>query len=350
MIFYLLFISFITFLLLVNHFFENTKGFFEILAYVVIIFMAGFRHDTGYDFDMYRHIYLDYVYDNAQEFGFIFLINILRFIEADYHAMFFIMSFLTFLFLYLGLKKLTNFSGFALIVFLLIPGLFLNTLSIIRQALAISIMLYAFSALIEKKYWKYFFLIMLGISFHYSAVLIPFVHLFIWKFADKIKLWHYYLTLIVSLIIAKLNVVSFLSIFLVGLKYEAYLDGESVSFFKLVVLNVFVFAQLLFFKRFILQNEYNKYVIFFTVLAIFLINCFSTLLVITRIAYYFRIFEVIMVAEFVYLFKNKYFKLLPIMIVYFYYISMFVYALQNDIEFDGQGVSKMVPYKNVFFQ
>ncbi|MGY0038968.1 EpsG family protein [Pedobacter sp. NJ-S-72] len=172
--------------------------------------------------------------------------------------------------MYAGIKKYTTHTSIALIVFMLIPGLYLNTLSIIRQELAIVITFYAFHFLAEKKYLKYFLLIALGTSFHYSCALIMLGHLLVWKFADRVKVWHYFLAIGVSLVIAKLELTSVLTLVLGGGQYESYIEGESVNFLKLIVLNTFLITQLVFYYKLVRKTETNKYVIAFTVLGNFI--------------------------------------------------------------------------------
>ncbi|MGY0038967.1 EpsG family protein [Pedobacter sp. NJ-S-72] len=82
-------------------------------------------------------------------------------------------------------------------------------------------------------------------------------------------------------------------------------------------------------------------------LGILLLNTFSSLLILTRLAYYFRIFEIVLIAEFVYLFSKRT-RVVVLFVVYLYYIAMFVSALKNDIDAEDYGGPKMIPYRSVF--
>jgi hypothetical protein len=86
---------------------------------------------------------------------------------------------------------------------------------------------------------------------------------------------------------------------------------------------------------------------FFTTVGILLMNVFSSFEIITRMAYYFRIYEAILVAEFICLFK-RYGRLFTLSSAYAFYMAMFVASLNNDILADSHGQPKIIPYKTIF--
>ena len=169
MVTYILFISIIMALLILNSAVKQNANIFQILAFCLIVFFVGFRFETGYDWAMYRNFFEYNTFHSGIEFGYVFLIKILRYFFNDYQSLFLFTAFITYIFIYLGIKKYTTHTGIALVLFLLIPGLFLNSLTIIRQELAIAITFYAFSLLVDKKFSKYLVLMILAFSIHYSV-------------------------------------------------------------------------------------------------------------------------------------------------------------------------------------
>lgn len=325
----------------------DKRNMLEIFALISIIIISGTRDYTGYDYQTYSEAYDNFHHDESFEVGFVGFMNILRFFKLSSYSMFFLMSIATYVFTYLGIKKYTTHTGIALIIFLLIPGLYLNSLSIVRQSFAIAVAFYAFSFLLEKKYTKYFLLMLLGIAFHYSCGVLIIFHFLSGKISDKLKVTHYIVAIVGSLIVAKLNITTILAPILGGSKYELHLEGESISFGKILILNLFLFVLLAFYQKIINKSRINAHMMFFTTLAIILINCFSSLIVITRIAYYFRIFEIILIAEFIYIF-NKRSRSLVLLVTYLYYFGVFYISLLNDIKAPIPE-PKLIPYKNIFF-
>lgn len=344
--FYISYILIITLLLLLDYFSKDKGRVVEGLVIIIIILISGLRDYTGYDFKSYSDSYQTGVFDYVFEPGFVLYMDILRFFNADYHIMFFLMSLVTYILLYLAIRRFTPHAGIAIIIYMLIPGLYLNSLSIIRQAFAIVISFYCFSLLINKKYWPYFILMLLGTSFHYSCIIILPFHFLVWKYAHRLKIIHYAVVIGISLVIAKLNLTQILSLIFVGMKYESYSEGEPVSFAKLLVLNSFIIIILFFYKKLLRKQEYNAYFLVFTTLGIILLNCFSSVITLTRISYYFRIFEIVLAAEFIYLFSKKS-RIVVLLVFYVYYFSIFYTALVNDSTAPDFG-PKMIPYKNIF--
>ena len=187
MITYILFVAIIVILLVLNSIIKTSVNIFQKIALVLIIFFVGLRFETGYDWAMYRSFFEYDTFHSSIEFGYLFLIKLLRIFFDDFQSLFFFTALATYIFLYLGIKKYTSHSSIALVFFLLIPGFFLNTLTIMRQELAIVIAFYAFSFLRGKEFFKYLILMMLAFSIHYSVLLALFAHIIVWRYAEKVR-------------------------------------------------------------------------------------------------------------------------------------------------------------------
>ena len=57
MVTYILFISIIMALLILNSAVKQNANIFQILAFCLIVFFVGFRFETGYDWAMYRNFF-----------------------------------------------------------------------------------------------------------------------------------------------------------------------------------------------------------------------------------------------------------------------------------------------------
>ena len=174
MIFYLLFIFLATLLVVLAYLFPDKSKIFQIVLFVLAVCVSGFRDNISGDFRAYVSWYLHKTRDLDFEFGFVCIMNFFRWFNGSYHIVFFFFSFCTVILIFLGIKKYTSHCNLAFLFFLLIPTLYLNSWSIIRQALVVSLAFISFHFLITKKYLIYLVLMFVGISIHYTAI-VPFL-------------------------------------------------------------------------------------------------------------------------------------------------------------------------------
>lgn len=345
---YILFVAAIIALLIFNSFIKMNIQVFQIFALILLVFFVGFRFETGYDWAMYRNFYEYNTFHDGIEFGYVFFINLLRYFFDDYQSLFFFTALATYIFIYLGIKKYTNHSSIALVLFLLIPGFFLNTLTIIRQELAIAIAFYAFSFLIDRKFLNYFLLMLLAFSIHYSVAIVFFTHLVVWQYASKVKYSFYYFSILFSLIFLKIDIEDLVYFFAKGARYEFYQSGESVSFLKILILNSLALVYVYFSPKIIHKSKYNIYIVALVVMNVVYLNVFSSVIALSRIAYYFKIFEIVLVAQLLFIFDKKIRVLVLLLLVIFYSIQ-FLGALKVDMA-ETRTENNLIPYKNVLFK
>ena len=79
--------------------------------------------------------------------SFLLFCKVLNGLGFDYHALFFVYSFITLVFVYLGIKNSTGHVKLSLLLYVLIPSCFLNMFVEMREVCAIAIVLYAMSSL-----------------------------------------------------------------------------------------------------------------------------------------------------------------------------------------------------------
>lgn len=348
MIAYILFVAIIMTLLILNSAIKPNANIFQMLVFALIVFFVGFRFETGYDWAMYRNFFEYNTFHSSIEFGYVFLIKILRYFFNDYQSLFLFTALLTYIFIFLGIKKYTTHTSIALVLFLLIPGFFLNSLTIIRQELAIAIAFYAFSFLVDKKILKYFFLMILAFSIHYSVAIVFFTHLVVWKFAPKIKYSFYYLLILFSLLFLKFNIGDLVYYFAQGSRYEFYQSGESVSLLKILILNFLALICVYFSPRIIDKSKYNIYIVAFAVMNVVFLNVFSSVIALSRIAYYFKVFEIVLVAQLLFVFDKK-IRVIALLLLVSFYSVLFIGALRVDMV-ETRTENNLIPYKNVFFK
>lgn len=348
MITYILFVAIIMALLIFNSAIKTNINIFQWFVFALLVFFVGFRFETGYDWVMYRNFFEYNTFHDGIEFGYVFFIKFLRYFFDDYQSLFFFTALVTYIFLFLGIKKYTKHTSIALILFLLIPGLFLNSLTIIRQELAIAIAFYAFSFLVDRKFLNYFILMILAFSIHYSVAIVFFTHLIVWRYAPKVKYSFYYFLILFSLLFLKFNIGNLVYYFAQGARYEFYQSGESVSFLKIFVLNLLALVYVYFSPKIIDKSKYNIYIVALVVMNVVYLNVFSSVIALSRIAYYFKIFEIVLVAQLLFVFDKKV-RVLVLLLLVAFYSTLFLGALKVDMA-ETRTENNLIPYKNVFLK
>ena len=323
--------------------------FFLYLGLFIIFFVSSTRFDTGYDFYNY-HIFYTYTetLNDSLEPLFKFSIYFLNLFSSDSQLMFFIYSLITLFITYFTITKMSEYPKTAFLIFLLIPGLYLNSFSVIRHSIALSFFFLATYYLIyEKKTIKFFFYSFIAIGFHYTA-LIPILILY---FSQKILIKNYSIIIYIILIIfsnifSEINIPEFLIASSFG-KFSVYLDYKiEISIIKQLVLNLF-FLLLVLLKNKYVNSEQNSLILNLLFIGILLINIFSNYQFVTRITYYFLIFQVIIVPNIVYSFKKSINKTIILFLFISYYAIILFYSI--NLSFNIEEETKM-KYKNYFFE
>ncbi len=347
---YLFFIAIIVFLLFLDYFTKRQGyGIFTIIALLVIIFFSTIRHETGYDYLQYVGMMkgsASILIDANMEWGFVGLVSLLQLFGADYFWLFFVIGTASILYFFRGSQLYTLNVRIALLIYLLVPGLFLNSFSIIRQGLAIVIMFNAYYYLFEKRYFCFWLWSVWGIMFHYSALFaLPFFWLAT-KLSGRARLIMI-LGIPLSLVLAQMNVIGFVFGILLGnSKFSAYLEYKDAgsSIVKLLVLNLSVLPYLCFYDR---MDKINRSFLVLAVWGLILTNIFSSVAAVTRISYYFRIFEIILLANIASYFKKGGSQMIFCTLLFIYFFIMFYSSLLFDYT-SVEEYPKLTPYQTIF--
>lgn len=323
------------------------------ISYIILIIMiliGGFRNNIGYDYEAYTQWYLLGTRDNDFEFGFLKLMQLMRLLDLSPNFLFFVISFFTYLFLYLGIRKYTDKTTLSLTLYFLIPSLFLTSFTLIRQSLAVAISFYAFSFLVDRKFLVYTIYMLLAISIHYSALLPFLVFPFLYKYSKYVKINYIYIVIIISFIIGQVGILSYISDFFIGSHYYFYVSKETIisaSLLKLLILNVTGTFVIYFYSNFILESK-RKILLYVYMFSLIALNLSSESIHLTRLYTYFRIFEIILMVDIIYLSLLKKSYVLISGICLFYFLQYFN-ALIVDYEKGPTGY-KMIPYKSLLIK
>lgn len=175
MLYYIFFFLFI----LISLYFKEVKTNFKIdriqLSFTIIILFSAFRFDVGYDFSMYYHLidgstpFLD-AQINRLEFlsrNLVILSN-----KIGFYQLFFILtSFLIYIPIGYTIKKNSLDTKLSTLIFICVPLFYFNSLSIIRQFVAVALIFYSFNFIKKKQFFNFLISVFIAFFFHKSAII-----------------------------------------------------------------------------------------------------------------------------------------------------------------------------------
>ena len=321
-------------------------------AFVLVVLFAGLRYEIGYDYPKYLAGFLFDSELRHWEPLFNFLTRVIREINfgLDSQALFLVFSFLTITILYQALKKYSQHYRLSLLLYLLIPALYLNTFSVVRQGIAMVILFYGLYYLTVKVNKRRYLLFgVLAFLFHYSSIFVVLTYVLFGRFFNRTYSWMVYTFAIgLSFALSLTHASKYILLSLPG-KFSIYGTSEmEVSVLKIVIVNLFFFF-LLFQKNQFVKTRLHRYLFNSLFLATFLLNVFSDFIYVTRIAQYFMIAEIILLPVYIYSFKTKWMQKTMMVLLLSYYMFNFSYAIYRDEHYIGGRPHFLVPYENYLF-
>lgn len=336
-----------------NFFFRNS---FIVITFILFVVILCFRtYEVGSDSVVYKTIYdqtgsfsleLNNIFSSRFEIGFLYINQFLFRISQNYTLMFFFYGFLTLLFWFYSMKKISKDMYLSLMIFFNFR-FFTFAMSNIRQSFAISILLLAFIFLLKKKRF-FFFLAVIFASF----IHIPSIVFLICLLLDKIRLSKkWFIIGGISALVAFFSFDRLLGIFLgIFSKYSSYLStdyfsGElkiSTLINSLIYISVFIAGEF-FIKNYDNDRELNllRNIMFLTTLfSIISINS----AMINRFTLYFGTFIVFYIPQIVYHAKSKQIKSL----LFFSIIILFT-CYNFIIMYLKPEWNLIIPYKSILF-
>lgn len=349
--FYIIYIGIITALFGIDYILHPDKrNVLTFVGIIIVLLVTCLRYETGYDYQSYQFIYDSEIgFNDNLEPGIIALISFLKFIGAGSEWMFAIFGVLIIGLAYRGISLYTTNVRLAFLIYLLIPGLYLNSLSILRQSLAIVLMFNAYYYYYHRDYKKFWAFTIPAFLFHFSALfIIPFFW-FAQRISKHTRLF-FFIAIPLSLVLGKINIFSGIADIIFGesSKYIQHFatggDEQTTSFAKLLVLNMALIPYMFFYKR---MDKEQKTILCLSIIGISLLNIFSNVIVVTRITYYFRIFDTVLLANYLFYFKKGYSRIIVASLIYLYFLTMFLSSLNNDYQ-NIKEYPKLTPYKSLF--
>lgn len=320
------------------------KKFFQWLGVIVFVVISAFRYDVGRDYLSYRDsiINMDSNFYNSEPIN-----KALFYIShwLGFPQLYFILTTIIIFFLiHKTIKRYSNYYTLSFLIFLSFPLFFANSLTIIRQFIAMSIVFYSLKYIIdERNFFKFLFLLAIATGFHYSAVAaLPIF------FLDKIRIkrWVYLIMFSFPIILKEILVYIIANYAPYYNKYVVYKYGLDAGGGKAVYLFLIVCIYLLFFKKYIISiSEKNR--LYFNIVLFGTIIYWALLdfgHIGMRIASFYLMFSIILLPNSIKIFASGNRRV----IIYLFYIFCFLVFLTTFGIGLKNGESSYIPYKFIF--
>ena len=163
---------------------SRVKRFGLLLVFFLLTLTAGLRYETGVDWRIYSGFYslippIDQIVTKTGRAGIFHEIDLgydvftstIKYCGGSIQTVFFLVSVLSSFFLFKSLKKYTPYPLNSILVYY---GLlyFMLDMSGLRQALALAIFLFSCQYIHERKFYRFFLLIVLATLFHWSSIVL----------------------------------------------------------------------------------------------------------------------------------------------------------------------------------
>lgn len=314
-----------------------------VISFFTILLPHGLRYGIGTDY-FYTYVpYFKFISKGKRYFAeplFNFLNIAVDKLTGDYKLLFFISSFIFFYLIFITLRKTSkNITISVLLLFLC--QVYFYSMNMVRQSIAISIVLFAYLVINNGEKIKKIIIIIFASLFHSSAIfLLPFLYLSKKQYTNKQKI----ITVCVCFIIN-----AFFSNFVLGViskytNYAWYLNSEYAGMdvsLTLLITNFMIFLIGVKYSSYEKDNLTFKIcnnMNFFG----FCLSIFTSIPLISRIVRYFTIFQIILIPYFFSFEKNSTRRIILKTIIYI----VLLFGVINQIYIKGG--EEVLPYMSIF--
>ncbi len=319
------------------------------IAFFMLFFFSAVRYGIGYDYFNYCDaIKTGYTFEPLSEV----IASLARTFDC-YQIFFIINSFITIFCIYLVARRESFNSCLVLLIYYLYPIFFLESLSIVRNASALSLVFLSYHYLSNKKYCKYLICIFLAGMMHYSGFigLLLLVVKFLPLGRKKSILLFCLCFLISDSLLLLLQQLEYGgdSVFLLKLLKYADRMQEQGKLMKYIILLFNVF-NLLYWNKLVSYNLNNK-------VLLNLVNIGTCLWVVLsfdhtlslRLSSYYLIFQLLLIPSYFEIANYKYRKIVRFGIISFFVIFFLSGFVINIINYEPTSKMSYIPYQTIFY-
>lgn len=330
---------------------KEKKAFF---CFLTMFVFSAIRYGIGYDYYAYMKMSLqlveDYTIDRIEPLS-KFLLIVASY--THYQVFFVLGAFLTLYPVYRACLKLSVNPAYSLFLYFLFPVFYLESFSIVRNAIAYSFVLYSFLLLCEKKRFFSLLFIITAALFHKSALIGLFIYVL--YFIKNYRILHIILYLssfvISALLLRTISQYSDAIVLLADVEKYSEVGRSEGGSMKLIVnaINIVNFILWGFLSK--LNNKNALYLGFFNV-GVCLWNAFigidSTISL--RLSSFFMIFIIFIAPQYKESIPQSY-KLLVGRITFLFFVALFASYFAINVRAYLENPERMsnIPYQTIFY-
>ncbi|WP_372774346.1 EpsG family protein [Mangrovibacterium sp.] len=334
-----------------------TKRYSKWYYLLFIVVFTGFRYRIGYDYDSYTRMFFKTNELDLVEPTWHYLILIINIVTGNAQILFLISSIFIYPLIFRFVYKNSPLPLLSIYIFICFQYYFAESLSVLRQYIAVAIFLSSYKYILERNFKKFILLNIIGFSFHYSAIIAIPTYFFInKKFSNLllivVTIASFFFHTLLTFAIPQIEIMERYSTYLSGFELEANSGIDRIV--RIVILLCLIFSKKALDYENNLSNRASFNLMFLGILIYTSLYIYAPF---RRLSYYFMIFEIIIMAQifFVY-FMEKPFRLKAIL----FYLYIFFAALSfgkrwwpNKTDFSGTNthyemkfvVDKPIPLK-----
>lgn len=299
---------------------SRTKKCYLVITFFPLLLISGLRADSvGTDtynylsgFRTIRDVSSSSMFEVVRwEYGYVLLNKLSSILSNNEQILLVLTSFLVLIGVMYFIYK--NSENVVLSVFLYISlYLYLFSFNGIRQAIAMSILVMGFHLILERKFLRYFIVVLVATLFHETAILMLLLY-FIYYFKFDIK---NVLAILFIFIISFISVESIINYFLSFTRSLSYIDTNNIieqSGFLFPLINLSIFFFILYIK---LTNRINDptldFFLFIAILGVFTGLLSMKVYKLLRLNYYFMMYYIIAIPYSLKFVKDKKIKFIMI--------------------------------------
>lgn len=276
------------------------KRYFAIFSVVPVVIVSGFRYDVGTDY-MFRYLPdFKYMLEGGEvsnlEWGFKIIVQIIQLFTTNFQVLLVCCAVLIYGLIYYNIYKYSNHIYLSILIFY-IGIFFFDSLNVMRQYMAVTLLVCAYMNLLQDKIKKYFLYMLLAMIFHTMSIV--FVIVFIpYVLRKNIKK----LAILLVIPLAVMPVCKqLLQILLVNTKYHVYFTEGFEQFvtgdLQIVMLGLnaiilIVYMYIISQRKELLKNKEIVMYLFMQIVSTYICVYTGVLYIVFRFIYLFSVFQI----------------------------------------------------------
>lgn len=330
----------------------------QVFVFVSFVLFGGLRYKVGADWDAYETLFngvssIEEVVKSREEKLYMMSNFLIKFIFDSYGFFVFIFFLVAFSLKFYVIKLYSKDVFLSLIIYIY-GVLLIYDFNGIRQGMAMSFIMLSIPYMLERRFGKFIFLIVIACFFHISAIVfLPFYFLSRIEYSNKKLITIITLCILIAIPLRSIIQNSlFYQLFMASESfshYSTYTDGDNYQI-NTSILSVALFQRLIIFFMFIasydsMKIDSNLKLLlrngYFISIMIFLLLSFSDQFA-ARISFNYKLLEILMVPAILTAVSNKYIKVLLL----FFFLILSVVGTERLISVP---YGYLLPYRNLLF-